>query len=187
MRVVSERPSLAAMGWQVAKDGNRTLGGGMASIELMRRSFAKRGWLDDSQHGLLVAVSRFTPGTNVLAYCAGLGWLLHRGGGAAVALAATSLPGSLAVTLLSAVIARLAQSPTVRVALAVAMLVAAALILSSAWALVRPYVTGSRPVWAAAVAIVAAALSAAGIPPVRVLLVAAIAGALLPAPPKERA
>jgi len=182
---VIDRPSLSAMGWQLAKDANRTLGGGMASIELMRRSFAKRGWLDDSEHALLVAVARFTPGTNLLAYCAGLGWLAHRMLGVAVALAVASLPGALAVTLMSAVIARLVASPVVRGGLAVATLVAAALILSSAWALVKPHLFGSRRVWALAFALAAAALFASGVTPIRVLLLSAVFGAL--SPPREDA
>ena len=71
-------PSLRALGWLVVRDVNRTVGGGMAAMELMRRSLARRGWLDDGEHGVLVAVSRFTPGTNVLAYCAALGWTHQR-------------------------------------------------------------------------------------------------------------
>jgi chromate transporter len=178
---VSGRPSLSSLGWQMLKDANRTLGGGMPAIELMRRSFTRRGWLDDSGHGLLVAVSRFTPGTNVLAYCAAFGWRAGGMGGAAVAVAAASVPGSMAVTLLSVAISRLVESPGVRAALAVATLAAAALILASAWALVRPYVLGSRRLWAVAIAVVAAVLFAAGMPPVRVLLVAAAFGAVSPA------
>ena len=85
------RPSLPTMGWQMVKDANRTLGGGMPAIEVMRRSFTRRGWLDDTGHGLLVAVSRFTPGTNLLAYCAG--WGGHRRiGGMAVAASGASIP-----------------------------------------------------------------------------------------------
>jgi chromate transporter len=179
---MTSRPGLATLGWQMLKEANRTLGGGMPAIELIRRSFTRRGWLDDTRHGLLVAVSRFTPGTNLLAYCAGLGWGIGGIGGMVVALLGASIPGSLAVTLLSAVISRLVESPGVRAALAVAMLAAAALILSSAWALVRPYVLGARPVWALAITVGAAVLFAAGIPPVRVLLVAAIFGAVSPAP-----
>ena len=174
------------MGWQLAKDANRTLGGGMASIELMRRSFAKRGWLDDSEHALLVAVSRDSrrertcwptvPGWGGWR----IAWL-----GVAVALAVASLPGALAVTLMSAVIARLVASPVVRGGLAVATLVAAALILSSAWALVQPHVFGSRRVWALAFALAAAALFASGVTPIRVLLLSAVFGAL--SPPREGA
>jgi chromate transporter len=183
---VSARPRLAAMGWQLAKDSNKTLGGGMASIELIRRSFSSRGWLGDEEHGLLVAVSRFTPGTNVLAYCAALGWNAHRARGVVVALVAASVPGSLAVTLASAIVARLVSSPAVRVGLAVATLVAAGLILFSAWALVRPHVLGPRRLWSLAIAVATAALFAAGITPVRVLLVAAVWGALTPAREEKR-
>jgi chromate transporter len=181
MRPVSARPGLAALGWQLAKDSNKTLGGGMASIELIRRGFSSRGWLDDDEHGLLVAVSRFTPGTNVLAYCAGLGWNAHRAQGMAVALVAASVPSSLLVTLASAIVARLVSSPAVRIGLAVATLVAAGLILSAAWALVRPHVLGRRRLWSIAIAITTAGLFAAGVTPVRVLLVAAVWGALTPA------
>ena len=85
---MTARPSLSAMGWQLAKDANRTLGGGMASIELMRRSFAT------TRLARRVASTRCwsrcrgsRPGTNVLAYCAGLGWLAHGAAGVAVALA----------------------------------------------------------------------------------------------------
>jgi chromate transporter len=180
---VKGRASLAAIAWRISVDANRTLGGGMASIELIRRSFEKRGWLDESGHALLVAVSRFTPGTNLLAYCVGLGWLVHRGAGAALALAGASIPGAVVVTAFSAVIARLVAWPMVRAGLAVATLVAAALVLSSAWALMRPHVFGSRRVWALSVAVAAAALFASGLSPIRVLLIAAVLGAL--SPPRE--
>ena len=185
MRAVSERPPLSAVAWRLGLDANSTLGGGMASIELIRRSFERRGWLDETGHALLVAVSRFTPGTNLLAYCAGLGWLANGAAGAAVALAVASLPGAVIVTAFSAVIARLVAWPMVRVGLAAATLLAAALILSSAWALVRPHLSGPRRAWALTFAVAAAASFASGITPIRVLLIAAVIGAL--APPREGA
>jgi chromate transport protein ChrA len=181
---VSGRPTLAALGWRIAADVNRTVGGGLASIELMRQSFARTGWLRDADHALLVAVSRFTPGTNVLAYSAGLGWMAHRAAGVSVALIASSLPSAVLITVASAIVARLVSHPVVRLALAAATLLAAGLILSSAWALLRPHVTGSRRLWAAAVVLGALGLSLGlGLTPVRVLLMAAVWGALLP--PRE--
>ena len=45
-------------------------------MELLRRSGAAEGWLDEGGHAVLTAVSRLTPGTNVLAYCACFGWLV---------------------------------------------------------------------------------------------------------------
>lgn len=182
---MSERPPLSAIAWRIGLDANRTLGGGMASIELIRRSFETRGWLDQTRHALLVAVSRFTPGTNLLAYCAGLGWLLSGVTGATLALAVGSVPGAVIVTAFSAVIARLVAWQVVRAGLAIATLVAAALVLSSAWALLRPHVFGSRRAWTLSFAGAAAVLFASGISPIRVLLIAALFGAL--SPPREDA
>ena len=63
-------PPLGVFTWLVTRDSNKTIGSGMASIELLRRTLERRGWLDDREHGILNAVARFTPGTNVLAYLA---------------------------------------------------------------------------------------------------------------------
>ena len=82
----------------VLRDANRTLGGGLAAMELLRRTASRAAGCDDAEHGVLVAASRLTPGTNVLAYCVGLGWKLPgppaRGGGAGgvVARAPSSSP-----------------------------------------------------------------------------------------------
>jgi chromate transporter len=178
------RPTLAALGWRIAADVNRTVGGGLASIELMRQSFSRTGWLRDADHALLVAVSRFTPGTNVLAYCAGVGWMAHRAAGVAVALVASSLPSAVLITVASAVVVRLVSNPVVRLVLAGATLVAAGLVLWSAWALLRPHVLGPRRLWASGTVLMALVLSLVfGWTPVRVLLLAAVWGALLP--PRE--
>lgn len=173
-------PSLRALSWLVVRDANRSFGGGMASMELMRRSLGRRGWLDGGEHGVLVAVSRFTPGTNVLAYCAALGWMHHRVVGAAVAVVGASLPGAALVTAMTAAVATLDRWPAVRAVLALATLVAGGLVLSSAWALLGPYLRGSRRSWTLASAAIAAALFLAGATPVRVLLALAVWGALTP-------
>ena len=57
-------------------------------MELLRRTFSANGWIDESGNAGLVAVSRLTPGTNILAYCVALGWALHRWAGALVAVVA---------------------------------------------------------------------------------------------------
>src|SRR3954464_11557474 len=132
-------PSARQLAWIVARDVNRTVGGGMASMELLRRSFENRDWVDAPTHGLFVAVSRLTPGTNILAYCAVAGWRLQGWRGALAALAAASIPGSLIVSGLAAPLGRLDCYSAVRVALSIGMFVAAVLVLSSAWNLVKPY------------------------------------------------
>ena len=166
--------------WSVARDVNRTVGGGLASMELLRRSYERAGWLTPSEHALLVAVSRLTPGTNILAYCVALGWLRHRAAGALLALLASSVPATVVVVALSAALVRVDEYPVVQTLLAVAMLVGSTLILSTAWSLLRPFLATTKRGWTLALIAIVLVLAAAGVTPVRVLLLAAVLGALLP-------
>ena len=179
-------PSLRDLAIGVGLDVNRTVGGGYASIELLRRRGTSRGWLDASSHGLLVAVSRLTPGTNIVAYCALLGWRFHGVAGTVAALAAASVPGSLVVFALTVTLVRVDRYAAVQALLAVGILVAAALVLASAWNLLRPYVTTSARRMAVIVTAVAAVLTVLGATPVRTLLAAALVGFLLPLPHDRR-
>ena len=174
------RPSIRQLATAVAFDVNRTVGGGHASIELLRRTFTSRGWLDADSHGLVVAVSRLTPGTNILAYCVTLGWRYHGWPGALAALIAASVPASLIVFLLTATLAQIDRYAVVRGLLAVGVLVAGVLVLASAWALIQPYLVKSARVRVFLITAVAAGLIALDATPVRVLLVAALIGFVLP-------
>jgi chromate transporter len=186
-------PSSRQLAWIIARDVNRTVGGGMASMELLRRSFEARKWVDASTHGLFVAVSRLTPGTNILAYCAAAGWRLRGWSGTLAALAAASIPGSLIIFVLAATLVRLDRFPIIRLALSIGMLVAGALVLSSAWSLFKPYLRSGRWRLVLVISALAGGLYLASWTPVRILLVCALAGALLPArlaagtPPAPRA
>jgi chromate transporter len=148
----------------------------MAAIEVLRRGFAARGWLDDAMHGVVVAVSRLTPGTNILAYCAAAGWHFDELRGSVVAVAAASVPSAIVVVALSAAVVRLDRYRSVRAVLAAGAVVAAALVLASAWHLLRPYVGRPDRMRTAVIVGLAAALYAFDLPPVRILLVAAAAG-----------
>ena len=182
----SRRPTLRQLAAAVAFDVNRTVGGGHASIELLRRTFTSRGWLDAGAHALIIAVSRLTPGTNILAYCVTLGWRLHGWPGALAALLAASIPASLIVFALTATLAEIDRYAVVRALLAVGILAAGVLVLSSAWALIRPYLTTAARSRLLLLTAVAAALIALDATPVRVLLVAAAIGFALPAAGTER-
>jgi chromate transporter len=171
--------SLRELTWIVLRDVNRTLGGGFASMELLRRAFIANGSLDEMGNAGLVAVSRLTPGTNILAYCVGLGWLLHRWPGAMAAVVAASLPTSLMVSGLTATLVRIHQYPVVRMILAVGVLVATLLVFSSAVSLLRPYLRRSALMRAAIIAIVSGAMLVANVTPVRILLLSAALGAAI--------
>lgn len=176
-----ERPSLRDIAWLVFYDVNRTLGG-LASMELLRRSLGARGWLTDEGHALFVAVSRLTPGTNILAYCVALGWQLAHWQGALVALAAASVPASVLIALLSATLARVNEHPIVRGVIAIALLVATLLVLSTAWNLLRPYLKGTNAARAGIIAAVVVVLVLMRVTPVRIMLVAAIFGVVMASP-----
>ena len=173
-------PSFRELVTAVAYDANRTVGGGLVSIELLRRRFSARGWLDATTHGVFIAVSRFTPGTVVLAYVVLLGWRYHKSRGALAALAMASVPASLIVFAVAATLARIDQNATVRALLAVGILLASALVVGSAWHLIRPYLPKAARVRLIVIAAAAVALVILGATPVRVLLVAAVISAALP-------
>jgi chromate transporter len=171
--------SLPKFIWTIFRDVNRTFGGGLASMELLRRTFIAHGSMTDADNAGLVAVSRLTPGTNVLAYCVSLGWALHGGPGALLALVASSLPASIVVCALAVALVRIHEYPAVRMFLAIAVLLATVLVLSSAIALLRPYVRKPALMRTSIVAGLAGVMIVAGVTPVRILLLSAIVGALI--------
>lgn len=177
-----KRIGLLSFAWLVVRDVNRTLGGGQAAIELLRRRFTADGSIDDRDHEGLVAVSRLTPGTNILSYSVALGWSLHGWAGALLALAAASVPAALIVSAMVATLVRVDRYPLVRVALAIGVLVASALVFASAWALMRPYLRQSGWVRTAVVAALSCALLLAGLTPIRILLVGGLVGAVFGTP-----
>ena len=170
---------LGQLAWLVARDVNRTIGGGYAAMELLRRTFGRRGWMSGSTHGVIVAVSRLTPGTNILAYCTAAGWRLRGWRGALVALAAASVPSSLIIFGMSAALVRLVAYRAVQAGLAVGMLVACVLVFSAAWSLLAPYLRRGNRVRVIAMLAFGLVLYMAGVTPVRILLLAAGIGLLM--------
>jgi chromate transporter len=180
--VPSATPTLPTLGWLVCYDVNRTLGG-IASMELLRRSLGARGWMTDERHALFVAISRLTPGTNILAYCVALGWQLAHWRGALVSLAAASIPASILIAVLSASLTRIDQLPIVRAVIAIALIVATLLVLATAWNLLRPYVKGGNAIRTGIIAAIVIVLALMNVTPVRILLVAAVLGVVMTSPP----
>ncbi len=75
---------------------NFSLGGGSATVAVMHRELLdKRRWVSSDNFILCFALARLTPGTNLRAFCTGVGWLLRRLPGAVVALLAASIPCTL--------------------------------------------------------------------------------------------
>jgi chromate transporter len=148
-------------------------------MELLRRTFIANGWIDEAGNAGLVAVSRLTPGTNILAYCVALGWAQHRWAGALAAVLAASLPASLVVCVLAGALVRVQDYLIVRMLLAIGVLVATVLVLASAGSLLRPYARRHALIRSAVIAVIAAAMFLADVTPVRILLLSAALGAII--------
>ena len=175
----SPMPRLADLAAIMARDGSLTFGGGgPTTIALERALVHGSGWLLQTRFRLAYALSRFTPGTNVFAFCTALGWQMRGLAGACVALLGASVPCS-AVTIGITVLLQMWQGdPRVAVALQLASAVAIGLVAASCWPLVRPHMRGGA--WFLTVFLLggAIALQFADVPPIRVLLAAGVLGSL---------
>jgi chromate transporter len=169
----TNQPSRVRLFAVMARDANLTLGGGSTTAEVLRRSLTKRGWITNDTHRDLFAVSRLTPGTNLLAYCTAIGWHVRGIDGAIVALVASSVPSALACVLAYLAFERLNASPIFSNVVLLGMTAAALLLGSSAWHLAKPALN-QRP---RTRAFLAAGMTSAGISPALVLLACGIGGA----------
>ncbi len=174
-------PTLRQLASVFARYANMTFGGGSATIAVLRQQLLdRRGWLDEPQFELTYALSRLTPGTNLLAFCTAAGWTSRRWAGAIVALLAASLPCSLLAVLVTIFYGQLAGNVWLEAALGGALAAAVAIVVATAWVFAEPYVKAVP--WKAAIVVPATAALAlgAGWSPVTILLLAAAVGLVWP-------
>jgi Chromate transporter len=92
-RPLQAGPDLGRVAWVFVRYGNFTLGGGSATAATLHRALVeKRQWLTHDQFTLCFALGRITPGTNLLAFCTGFGWVLRGTSGAITSLLAAVNP-----------------------------------------------------------------------------------------------
>lgn len=133
-------PTLVELARTLAVYGNFTYGGGSATIGTIHGEIvAKRHWLSEEPFQLSYALSRLTPGTNLLAFTACIGYLLRRLPGAVVTLLAGSIPCSLMVIGLSALYEAGRGDRVVAVATKGALAAAVAVMLNTGVTLIRPH------------------------------------------------
>jgi chromate transporter len=179
----SSPATLGGIGWVFARYANLTLGGGSATTAVLHHELLeKRHWLNDDSFTLCYALGRLTPGTNLLAFCTGVGWLLHGMSGAVVALLAASIPCAIMVTVLTALFSHWQEYAYAQAAIHGAVAAAVAITIKTCWTIAKPHFKGQarlRVVLIGAAAFLLHVLAA--IPPIQVLLLAAVIGAFLPA------
>jgi chromate transporter len=169
-------PGLAPLTALFLRIGNLTFGGGDPTMAVLRRELVdRRGWLSPSQYALVFSLARLTPGTNVLAFCAGAGWLLRGWLAAFLAVLATSLPSAILAVWLCGAYTQAAASGWAHRAFASVAACAAGMTLAGALLLVRPE-WSRRPRYALCLVTAAFLASYLGVSPVVILALAALLG-----------
>lgn len=145
---------------------------------LGRELIETRGWLARDKFDLAFALSRVTPGTNLLAFCAAVGSVLRGWSGAIIAVVAVTAPSALIAL---ALIYGFEMGQSNRIAMtAIGGTVAAVvgMMWSTIWTILRPYM-GSIAGNLRVVAIAGGAFLASwkwGVNPLPIILVGALLG-----------
>ena len=164
--------------------GNLTFGGGDPTMAALHRELVvARGWLTPERYGLIYSLARATPGTNLLAFCAGVGWQLGRLRGALSAVLSASIPCAAAVVWFTYAYTLWRSNPLAMSAIGGTLAAAVVMMAAAAFQLVRPrWKPGSR--FRAAAIVAGGFLLSFGLnmPPIQVLAIGALAGLIWRAP-----
>jgi chromate transporter len=179
-------PRLSRMTALYLRVSNLTFGGGdptMAALytELVER----RRWLSAETYGLVYALARITPGTNMLAFCAGTAWAVLGWRAAVLAVVAATVPASIVVVLLTVGYGALQHHPRAMAAIGGTLAAAVGMMATSAWQLLASHLTAHgwrRALRAIALAGAALLLAVAGIAPIGILALAGAVGFAWPSP-----
>lgn len=174
-------PSLRQLAALFLRHGNWTFGGGSATVAVLQAELVDRKqWVDRKSFSLSFGLARLTPGTNLLSFGAGIGWLLGGLRGAIVVLLAGSIPCSLVALLVTALYESWSHNRFVEVALRGALASAVGVMVATGWTLLRPFWKEVTLVRVAVFTGGALALALTGVTPIRVLFLAALTGFLWP-------
>jgi chromate transporter len=173
-----ERPPLYRLFLFAARLANLTFGGGETTMAAVYSELVvSRRWQSPEQYGTCYALARITPGTNLLAFFAGMGWqLLGWRGALATVLAASVLPGIL-VMLLTESYELVRSSPVAMAALAGILAAAVGMMATASWSMLQPYFNRRR--WAHALLLAGGAILLSyrfRVSPVPILGLAALVG-----------
>lgn len=177
-------PSLRRLFVIYLRTASLTFGGGdpiMAALQAELVSF--RGWLSQEKYGLVYALARITPGTNILAFCAGTAWELRGWPGAILGVFGATVPSAAIVVLLTAGYESVTANVRATAAIGGTLAAAVGIMAVSAWQFIRPQLR--RRGLARAAIIVTASVFLSYVlraSPVAVLGLAALAGYFWRAP-----
>jgi chromate transporter len=179
---VRRNVSLTELSSIFGRFGNITFGGGSATIAVLYREIvSKRSWISEEIFAFCFALSRVTPGTNLLAFETGVGWIVRGWLGAIISLVAGSLPCSAMAVLVTFGYESFSQNVLVARAIRGALAATVGLLLVTSIQLLRPHLIKRQFVVPVALALLSLlAVWKFSMPPVLVLGIAAVVGYFLP-------
>jgi chromate transporter len=128
------RPSLGELSSLIFRVANVTFGGGYITMAALKRELADdRGWISESDYALSFALARLTPGTNIIAFCAGVGWVIRGIPGSIASVLAVTVPSSVIALLFMLMFDSWQHNPYLAGGLAAALAAACGMM----WAVVR--------------------------------------------------
>ncbi len=160
--------------------GNTTFGGGDPTVAALGRELVeRRGALDPEQYGIVYGLARITPGTNMLAFCAGAGWMLRGWAGAVIAVTTVAVPPAIVALMLLWLFEAGMANPIATAALNAVIAAAVGLVLAASALLVLPLMRRTGYLRSALLATLSFLLVwKQALSPVEVLALAGLAGFL---------
>ena len=176
------QPSLLGITGLFTRYANTTFGGGSATIAVLHRELERRRWINSDQFAISFSLARLTPGTNLLAFCTSVGWLLRGIRGAIAALLASSIPCAAIVVVATAMFDVWQRVSWAKAFVHGAVAAAVALTVATSWTIARPYFRPGERFLGGLIVSAAFLLHAlVGLSAISVLGLAAAVGLMLPA------
>ena len=169
---------LARLSWLALKIVNLTFGGGEPTLAVFYRELVENHrWLTAQQYGMIFGLARLTPGTNLLAFVVGAGWILQGWTGALMVALASSVPSAIVVAWFTGALNAIDSYPLAKAAIGGMIAAAVGLMAGAAVKLLTGEWKPGRRMSTGVYFVVFLALSfGLGWSPVQVLGVAALIG-----------
>jgi chromate transporter len=137
------KPSLGKLTGIFFRVGNTTFGGGYVTMAVLGRELVElRRWITAEDYALAFAVARVTPGTNIIAFCAAVGWLVLRWAGALAAVLALTAPTAVLAVFILKLLESGSEHPLLLGAIAATVAAVSGMMWSIVWTLVSPHLKG---------------------------------------------
>jgi chromate transporter len=118
---------------------NLTFGGGDPTMAAcLSELVEKRKWLTREQYALVFGLARITPGTNLIAFSIGVGWLLRRWPGALGVAVVSTVPAACAVVWFTFAYENFQRNSLAMAAIAGMVAAAIGLMIGASIQLIRP-------------------------------------------------